>query len=117
MSKNLTQISIVDNSKAVLNAEKKAVEAGLIKIGEAAVKNTRRIIEEKNIIDTGDLLRSIDYQVNESDQSVSFGTPQDYGPYLELGTSRIPARPFVKPAALDNVNEYKKILEDELKNG
>lgn len=46
--------------------------------------------------------------------SVYIGTNVEYGPYVELGTSKMAARPFLKPAVTEHVEEYKKILKDEL---
>lgn len=35
---------------------------------------------------------------------------------VELGTQRQKAQPYLKPAATNHVDEYKAIIENELKN-
>ena len=49
--------------------------------------------------------------------SVYIGTNVEYAPYQELGTIHMKAQPFLKPAVADHANEYRKIIENELKNG
>lgn len=50
------------------------------------------------------------------EDAVYIGTNVEYAPYVELGTQRTTAKPFLKPAVENHVNEYKKIVEDELRN-
>ena len=49
--------------------------------------------------------------------SVYIGTNVEYAPYQELGTIHMAAQPFLKPAVADHANTYRKIIENELKNG
>lgn len=114
--RQVANVTLTDNSKAVLQAESRAVEAALTKIGIAAKRNIQQVILDKDIYDTGDLYRTIDYEVNASAQNVTVGSPQHYAPYQELGTIKVGARPFIKPGVIDNVAEYKQIVEDTLKN-
>ena len=41
----------------------------------------------------------------------------EYSGYVELGTIKMDAQPFLKPAVADHANTYRKIIEKELKNG
>ena len=50
-------------------------------------------------------------------KAVYIGTNVEYAPYQELGTIHMAAQPFLKPAVADHANEYRKIVEDEMKNG
>ena len=50
-------------------------------------------------------------------KSVYIGTNVEYSSYVELGTIKMDAQPFLKPAVADHANEYLKIIEKELKNG
>lgn len=50
------------------------------------------------------------------EHTVVVGTNVEYAPYIELGTSKQAARPFLKPSVVDHLDEYKKILKEELKN-
>jgi len=116
MAISVGSFTIMDNSKQVLQAEEAAIRAALTKMGIAAKKNIQAVVLDKGIYDTGDLYRTIDYGVNGAAQSVDIGSPQGYAAFNELGTSKTAARPFVKPGVLDNVGEYKNIVEDTLKN-
>ena len=56
----------------------------------------------------------------ESDSNKSavyIGTNVEYAPYVCLGTINMKAQPFLKPAVNDHKDEYRKILENSLKNG
>lgn len=48
----------------------------------------------------GAMRASIGFKVNASQLSVTVGSNSPYAIYHELGTSRMPARPFLMPAAL-----------------
>ena len=50
-------------------------------------------------------------------KSVYIGTNVEYSIYVELGTIKMDAQPFLKPAVADHANTYRKIIEKELKNG
>jgi hypothetical protein len=60
---------------------------------------------------------SINFRELDAEKSVIIGTNVEYAPYVELGTSRSAAYPFLKPAATEHTDVYKRIVEDELKNG
>lgn len=109
-----TDIRFNDNSAAVLSAMQNGVEAALIKIGIAAKHNVQQVIIDKGVYDTGELHRTIDYNAREADKAVDIGSPKDYAVFNELGTVKMPARPFVSPGILDNVNEYKNIVADTI---
>ena len=49
--------------------------------------------------------------------AVYIGTNVEYSSYVELGTIKMDAQPFLKPAVADHANTYRKIIEKELKNG
>ena len=50
-----------------------------------------------------------------SEKAAYIGTNVEYAPYVELGTSRSKAQPYLKPAATEHTTVYRRILEDELK--
>lgn len=87
----------------------------------------------------GTLLGSITHVVNSSKQSVSIGTNVEYAPYVELGTGPyftpppeweqfgsergsgighgyVKPRPYLRPAIEEHMDEYKQIIEQELRN-
>lgn len=53
----------------------------------------------------------------EQPKTVYIGSNVSYATYVELGTSKMAARPFLKMAITENTEQYKKILEDEMKKG
>lgn len=54
--------------------------------------------------DTHQLDLSLDTIINESQLSVSVVSRAPYGAFLEFGTSRMAARPYLRPALLRNRN-------------
>lgn len=53
---------------------------------------------------------------DDKEKAVYIGTNVEYSPYVELGTSKMPPRPFIKPAATEHNEEYEKIMEAALKS-
>jgi HK97 gp10 family phage protein len=111
-------VTFTDNSNEILSAAKNAKERALFRIGESVVTKWRGIIDEKHIIDTGRFKGSTDHY-EEEDATIIGSKLKDppYSIYLELGTSKMAARPSLKPAILDNKAQIKQIIEEEYKNG
>lgn len=61
-------------------------------------------------VDTGNLRNSITHVVVPGESTVYIGTNVYYGPYVEMGTVRTKAQPFIKPAIVDNKNVYETII-------
>ena len=51
----------------------------------------------------------------EEDAAVYLGTNVEYAPYVEFGTSKMAARPYLRPAFNDHLNEYRNMIFNELK--
>ncbi len=62
---------------------------------------------------TGTLARSITYEVLPGTARV--GTNVKYGKFLEVGTSKMMARPYLRPAVNKNQREIKRILSRKIK--
>jgi HK97 gp10 family phage protein len=62
-------------------------------------------------VDLGNLRESINHKVNEEELSVKIGTNVEYAPYVELGTSKMAAQPFLRPALLNNKSAIQKIFD------
>ncbi len=58
----------------------------------------------------GDLQRSIAYEMGPDRLSAKVGTNLDYGAYLELGTSRMAPRPFLRSTLLEEQGTIDRIL-------
>ena len=65
-------------------------------------------------VDTGNLRNSITHTTDED--SAYIGTNVEYAPYVEYGTSKTKAQPFLKPAAQNHSEEYKDIFESYLRS-
>ena len=61
---------------------------------------------------TGTLTRSITHEVDKDTARV--GTNLKYGKFLETGTSKMAARPYLRPAVNKNKRAIKKILNRKI---
>ena len=102
-----------DNSKEISEDIKAALLRGLEKCGLTAERYAKKLAP----YDTGNLRNSITHTVDEDEPAAYIGTNVEYAPYQELGTIHIKAQPFLKPAVANHANEYRKIFENEMKNG
>ena len=106
-------IKFTDNSKEVIEAMKEAAVRALEKCGLTAEGYAKKLCP----VDTGNLRNSITHEVDDGEPAAYIGTNVEYAPYVCLGTIHMKAQPFLKPAVADHANEYRKIIEDEMKNG
>ena len=128
-----------DNTKEVLSALEKAIEQGLEAIGLTAERHAKK---NETAVDTGLLRNSITYAVSgksantqayksddgsksgkyegqapeEKDKAVYIGTNVEYAPYIELGARENQGLHFLQRAATEHTAEYKKLMEDSMKN-
>lgn len=112
MSNMDVTIKVEDNSSTLISLFNGATTRGLDAIGATA----ERYAKKDCPVDTGRLRNSITYETRTLQKEVYIGTNVEYGPYVELGTSRMAARPFLRPAASNHSKEYKQLMEDSLKN-
>lgn len=104
-------VNITDFTEEITEGIKEAIQRALVRIGlecEAYAKKLCHVV-------TGRLRNSITHYVDGD--SVYVGTNVEYAQYEEEGTSRRPPHPYLRPAAVDHKDEWRRILEDELKNG
>lgn len=106
-------VEIHDNSKEISENIKSALLRGLEKCGLTAERFAKKLAP----YDTGNLRNSITHEVDDGEPAVYIGTNVEYAPYVCLGTIHMKAQPFLKPAVNDHKDEYRKILENSLKNG
>ena len=102
--------SYKDNTDEVLKGLSDAVERSLIRIGSAAEGYAKKECP----VDTGNLRNSITNEVRSSEKAVYIGTNVEYAAYVELGTVRTKAKPYLKPAAAEHSAVYKRIIEEEM---
>ena len=105
-------VEVHDNSKEISENIKSALLRGMEKCGLTAEGYAKKLAP----VDTGNLRNSITHEVDEEEPAAYIGTNVEYAPYQELGTIHMKAQPFLKPAVNDHANEYRKIIEGEMKN-
>lgn len=123
-----------DNTEEILDGIERAKAQALEKIGLVAEGYAKRLCT----VDTGRLRNSIThattaypgagtYQDNKGNtfndatangtpekDTVYIGTNVDYAVYVEMGTVNTPAQPYLKPAAADHMDEYRRVFIDAL---
>lgn len=102
---------VQDNTDEVVTALGQAFDRALEKIGLTAERYAANLCP----VDTGRLRNSITSAVDSGEKAAYIGTNVEYAPYVEFGTSRQKAQPFLTPAAQNHGEEYRAILESELK--
>lgn len=102
-----------DNTEEVSQGIARAIDRALEEIGLAAEGYAKRACP----VDTGNLRNSITHAVESAEDAVYVGTNVEYAPYVELGTSRAAAQPFLRPAATEHGSTYRSILESNLGDG
>lgn len=102
-----------DNTKRVIDGIESAIGVALEEIGLLA----ENYAAKKCPVDTDKLRSSITHEVDAGDKAVYIGTNVEYAPYVELGTSRQKAQPFLRPAASKHVAKYRKVLKKTLGGG
>jgi HK97 gp10 family phage protein len=102
-----------DNTEEASQGIQRAIDRALEEIGLAAEGYAKRACP----VDTGRLRNSITHVVEGSEDAVYVGTDVEYAPYVELGTRRTAAQPFLRPAATGHGPTYRSILERNLEEG
>ena len=111
-------IVFTDNLQEVLKALSNSLEKGLVDIGAAA----QGYAKDNTPVRTGTLRDSIGVEVKPDEKAVYIGTMVDkfpekpYGEYVELGARGNSGVHMLQRAATEHTAEYKKLLEDGMKN-
>lgn len=99
-----------DNTGQVVDGIDSAIGVALEEIGLLA----EGYAAERCPVDTGNLRASITHEVDAGGNAVYIGTNVEYAPYVELGTSRQKAQPFLRPAASEHGTQYRQVLKKAL---
>lgn len=111
-------IVFTDNLAEVLGALDSALMAGLVKIGAAA----QGYAKDNTPVRTGTLRNSIGVEVKKDEKAVYIGTmvkkfpDKPYGKYVELGARGRKGVHMLQRAATEHTYEYKRLMEDSMKN-
>jgi HK97 gp10 family phage protein len=107
-----TTVKFESNLDAFLDALPEQIEAALTAIGMTAETYAKKECP----VDTGRLRNSITHAVDMSEQAAIIGSNVEYAAYVELGTSRQKAKPYLRPAAENHSFEYKALAQAALKS-
>jgi hypothetical protein len=116
MGKN--SIVFTDNLDEVLSAIDSAVIAGLVEIGA----NCQGYAKDLTPVRTGTLRDSIGVEVKKDEKAAYIGTmvqkfpKKPYGQYVELGARGRAGVHMLQRAATEHTDEYKRLMEDSMKN-
>ena len=132
-----------DNTDEVLSALEKAKKRGLTAIGMTAEGHAKKKITQAKAVDTGRLRNSITFAVsgesanissyrgdhreeggsysgtapNDKEKAVYIGTGVSYAAGIETGSHRKAGGVhFLQDAATGHTDEYKRLMEDSMKN-
>lgn len=110
----ISDIEIRDHSAEIIAEIKSKMPVILEMLGQAGENNAKFEITALGAVDTGNLRNSISHA--DDGTYAYIGTNVEYAPYVELGTVRMPERPFLRNAVLGHQEEYRNIMEEGLKN-
>lgn len=133
------EIRVENHIGEVKAATEKQILAALEACGLIAEGNAKLELTQSGAVDTGNLRNSIAHKVVPEEQAVYVGTNVEYGIYIEFGTgihyaggrrtswayqdrngdwhftNGMKARPFIKPAIADHIDEYRAAAEQYLR--
>ena len=104
------EFSLTDNSELVKQALPEAKARALEMVG-LQVQGYAQMLAP---VDTGRLRNSIAHEV--IDDTAYIGSNVEYAVYQEMGTSKMAAHPYLRPAVQDHLDEYRRMIEETLKN-
>ena len=113
---------LLDNTDVTLKMFMEREDIVLKMLGNAGVNNAidevNKLVydtpQSPNYKSTGYLRESINHV--EQDDSALIGAGAKYAKYVELGTSKMKPRPFLRNAILNHVGEYQKIINNGFSN-
>jgi HK97 gp10 family phage protein len=97
------EITMEDKSRLLVSEIKNAQVRSLRKYGEDWLKLVQKSVLSQGIFDTGYLYDNLNYQVDTSAATIRLNSGAPYSVYNELGTYKMPARPFMTPS-IDQAN-------------
>jgi HK97 gp10 family phage protein len=102
----------VDNIDLIKKATEEAVKVALEAVGLQAENYAKRLCP----VDTGNLRNSITHDTDVGELCAYVGTNVEYAAYVEYGTQKTKAQPYIKPAVNNHQAEYRDIFQYYLQN-
>jgi len=111
---------LIKNLEAVSKDISKDLARCVRKGGEIIRDAAKANIRAQGLIDTGALHDNMSINTTEKDRSqvevtIGPGKKQFYGYFHEYGTSKMKARPFLRPAYDENIEKVQDVIAEELK--
>ena len=98
-------VKIINNSDAFLDAVKTNAETILSIVARKIAASARQIVP----VDTGALKSSI--EIRQESLKAHIGSDLHYAGYVEAGTSKMSAQPYLRPALMGNLHKIKRAFE------
>lgn len=120
------EVKVESNVGKVLDALPEQIAQALEAIGIAAENNAVKEVNKavydtpeskSGYVRTGRLRDSITHAVDAGEQCAIIGSNVEYAAHVELGTSKMKARPYLRPAVADYGDEYKSLADAVLRGG
>lgn len=114
----MREVKVKSNVDEIKKQTDQAIMKALKTIGLKAEGYAKISLTEQGAVDTGRLRNSVTHQVDMSENAVYVGTNVEYAPYIEFGTyggKGMKARPYIRPSIERHIDEYRAIIEKELK--
>ena len=112
-----------DNSDIVLRQISVNSDNTMKKVGEKLVESVQSAMlynYSKEVVDTGRLFDSIEYQqrrVSQNTYETQVGSSVHYAGYVHEGTSRMRGRPYIRDGIMDAQDDVNAILSQGLSKG
>ena len=106
-------VKVNSNKQAILDEFRRQKKVALEAVGLQGEANAKMEITAVGAVDTGRLRNSLTHATDED--SAYIGTNVEYAPYVEMGTYKMKARPYLEPAVTEHVDEYRELVENFMK--
>ena len=107
----MSSIRVTSHADEYRRAKDEAVARALEAIGIQAEGDVAMITPK----DTGRLQASITHETRPDEEAVYIGTNVEYAAYVEYGTKKMEAQPYLRPGIQNNLDTYRQIAQQELK--
>lgn len=104
------EVKLESNTSAIYQALNEAIQRGLNACGKEAEGYAKMLCP----VASGTLHNSITHTMDDS--TAYIGTNVEYAAYVEMGTSKSRAKPYLQPAVQDHKEEYKAIFQKYLQD-
>lgn len=103
-------MAIKDNTQGVLNEVDRRISRNLVTAALMVETSAKLLLVPGHGFITGTLKRSITHEPEVPKKEVHVGSNVTYAPYVELGTSKMSARPYLRPALETNMPAIRRLF-------